>query len=85
MTHLRNAKIGLSNAVVDWLTRAFAKTYYNNETPERMAWVYFLIRKLPDKPEWFPRGKWATIQHIEGQLDSIAEDLTRNHFSGDFG
>lgn len=24
-----------------------------------------LVRRAPDKPEWFPRGKWATIQSIQ--------------------
>lgn len=23
----------------------------------------------PDRPEWFPRGKWATIQNIQNSID----------------
>jgi hypothetical protein len=27
------------------------------------------LKKRDDEPAWFPRGKWATIQHIEDQID----------------
>jgi hypothetical protein len=42
------------------------------EQPERMAWVVLVLRKLKDQPIVFPRGKWATIQEIERQLDHAA-------------
>jgi len=33
--------------------------------PEEWAWICFQLRAAVDKPEWFPKGKWATIQVIE--------------------
>jgi len=42
------------------------------ELPERMAWIVRVLRLLDDRPEWFPAGKWATIQYIEGQLSALA-------------
>lgn len=45
---------------------------------ERCSWLYFLLRAAADKPEWFPRGKWATLQRLEPILDSAAvADLSR--------
>jgi hypothetical protein len=33
------------------------------------AWVFLATLKgLADTPDNFPTGKWAVIQHIEGQL-----------------
>lgn len=34
----------------------------------RMAWLWFILRELPDSERLFPHGKWATIQSIESQL-----------------
>lgn len=33
-----------------------------------------VAKRSEDKPEWFPRGKWATIQEIQ---TTIEEQLTR--------
>ena len=37
--------------------------------------VVEIAKRAEDKPEWFPRGKWATIQSIkaacEHELDSL--------------
>lgn len=42
------------------------------------AWLYFLLRATPDTAEWFPRGKWATLQRLEPILDSAAQvDIAR--------
>lgn len=40
---------------------------------EKMAWVFFCLRVTPDTAAVFPRGKWATLQHIEAQLDCAAK------------
>ena len=40
-----------------------------------MAWLLFVLKKVEDDPTIFPRGKWATLQHIESQLDVVAERL----------
>lgn len=42
---------------------------------ERMAWFLMLLRRCEDKEEFFPRGKWATIQEIENQLNREADAL----------
>lgn len=34
-------------------------------SPEQAAWLWFLLRASEDKPEWFPKGKWAVIQRLE--------------------
>ena len=41
---------------------------------ERMAWIALVLRSVPDSPQTFPRGKWATIQSIERQLWQAARD-----------
>lgn len=48
------------------------------ETPERMASVALILRGLDDRPDWFPRGKWATIQHVEAQLRAWAAARARD-------
>lgn len=37
------------------------------------AWLYFLLRQAPDYAEWFPRGKWATLQVLEASIDEQAK------------
>lgn len=39
---------------------------------EVSAWLYFLLREAEDREEWFPLGKWATIQRLEGLLTEAA-------------
>ena len=42
-------------------------------SPEHMAWVARVLRHVPDSETAFPSGKWATIQHIEAQVDECAK------------
>ena len=44
-----------------------------NVSMENMAWLALVLRELPDTPERFPNGKWATIQHLESQLQIAAK------------
>ena len=49
-----------------------------------MQWALFIVhvaKRAPDKPEWFPRGKWATIQAIEVRIDNELDriDFTKEH------
>lgn len=37
-------------------------------TVENWAWLWFQLRESEDRAEWFPSGKWATIQFIEERL-----------------
>ena len=67
--------IRLSHAVVDGLTLALNQDFNGCESLERMAWIVLIIRKLENKDEWFPRGKWATIQNIEAQLEIAARNF----------
>jgi len=67
--------IELSHAVADGLSLALDQDFYCCESLERMAWIVLVLRKLEDKDEWFPRGKWATIQNIEAQLEIAAKEF----------
>ena len=67
--------IELSHAVADGLSLALDQDFYRFELPERMAWMVLVLRKLEDKDEWFPRGKWATLQNIEAQLETAAKEF----------
>lgn len=40
----------------------------NASSPEFWAWVTFQLWMSRDRPEWFPKGKSATIQAIEAHL-----------------
>jgi hypothetical protein len=45
-----------------------------------IEWALFIAqvaRHAPDRPEWFPLGKWGTIQAIE---DRISNDLDKLSF-----
>lgn len=53
------------------ISHALGQDFNKVETPERMAWVLYLLRRLPD--DLFPHGKWATIQGIETQLIECAD------------
>lgn len=41
------------------------------------AWICFQLRVADDWPEWFPKGKSATIQIIEGWLYAEADGLAK--------
>ena len=66
--------IFLSAHVIEGLETAGLGDFHAWEEPERMAWIVVILKKLPDNPRWFPRGQWATIQSIEGQLDNAARE-----------
>lgn len=42
-------------------------------TCEHVAGIVLIMKKLNDTPYLFPKGKWATIQHIENGLETWAE------------
>jgi len=71
-------RITLSHAVADGISLAISQDVYTCESPERMAWIVLLLRKMEDKEIWFPRGKWATIQSIEAQLNKATEEFVEN-------
>jgi hypothetical protein len=65
--------ITISTRTAEGIGLALQQDFYPIETPERMAWVVLVLRQIEDRSEWFPCGKWATIQHIERQLGYCAE------------
>jgi hypothetical protein len=44
--------------------------------PAEWAWIVMQLKAAADRPEWFPHGKWATIQFIEMELLREAWDVT---------
>ena len=41
--------------------------------PTSWAWLLLQLKVAEDRPEWFPHGKWATLQYIEKLLLAEAE------------
>jgi hypothetical protein len=66
--------IEMSGVVANALSCALRQDFCRVESPERMAWIVLLLKKFSDTEVIFPRGKWATIQDIEGQLDKAANE-----------
>lgn len=69
--------IRLSQRTADALSALGLGLFTPCEQPERMAWVVLVLRKMRDEAHVFPRGKWATIQAIEGQLEQAAATRAR--------
>lgn len=65
--------VSMSKSAAQGIANALDQDVYEVETVERMAWLVLLLKKCEDRPEWFPRGKWATIQSIERQLDDAVD------------
>lgn len=42
--------------------------------PEIAAEMFFRLRALEDSPDYFPRGKWATIQQLESALETYYKE-----------
>lgn len=40
--------------------------------PETCAWLVERLKHVPDSPDVFPNGKWATIQRLEEMLTEHA-------------
>lgn len=52
-----------------WAKEALAdELAVDGTAAEHWAWIYFLLQVSEDRPEWFRKGKWATIQVLGGQL-----------------
>lgn len=71
-------QINLSSQAAGGMERALEQDFCRVETPERMAWIVYLLRRVEDTDEFFPMGKWATIQSIESQLDTAANQLIQS-------
>lgn len=66
--------IHISRETADAISRLGLGVFFAWVEPERMAWAVLILRELEDRPAWFPKGKWATIQAIEAQLVEQAKE-----------
>lgn len=66
--------IQLSKATAAGLSLVFDQDFNTFEPLERMAWIVLIMKKLEDREEWFPRGKWGTIQSIWEQLERASKE-----------
>ena len=66
-------QINLTSKAIEGMERALDQDFYRVELPERMAWIVLQLRHIEDTEEFFPMGKWATIQSIESQLEKAAK------------
>jgi len=66
--------VNLSSMAAEGISSGINQDMLRVETPERMAWIVWLLKTLDDTEDVFPLGKWATIQNIEAQLEQIALD-----------
>ena len=64
--------ISLSQEAADGIEAATGCPTYREMDPEKVAWIWFLLRPVEDTERYFPRGKWATLQEIECQLSAEA-------------
>ena len=65
-------QINLSSKAAEGMERSLGQDFNRVEMPERMAWIVLLLKRIEDTEEFFPMGKWATIQSIESQLEAAA-------------
>ena len=72
MNHESPDSVWLSRLTADALDSLDMGDISKVNSPERMAWVVYVLRHMPDSAKIFPRGKWATIQVIEEQLIACA-------------
>jgi len=70
--------INLSQRTVEGINLALDQDFNRIELAERMAWIVLLLRKIEDNKQFFPMGKWATIQSIESQLDAAANQVMQS-------
>ncbi len=67
--------IRVSNETSDALSTLGLGDFYTTMTGERAAFLVLIMIQLPDRPEWFPKGKWATIQSMAKQLEAEATEI----------
>ena len=56
----------------------FSPSTQDNVSVEQALLIVALAQHAPDRQDWFPRGKWATIQAIQDRIDKqLAEPIAR--------
>ncbi len=53
------------------------KLYLDIASYEEWAWIWFCLRESEDRPEWFPKGKWSVLQHIEDKKNEEARNFQK--------
>jgi len=69
---MQENQINLMSMTAKGISLCLNQDFNRIETPERMAWIVLLLKRVDDTEEFFPFGKWATIQNIEAQLEKAA-------------
>jgi hypothetical protein len=62
--------IGESRLVTKWV-----------EIPTAL-FIVAVAQRAEDKEEWFPRGKWATIQAIQSKIDREINKELKSRWTG---
>ena len=70
--------VSLSGRTADALNLLGIGDFQKVMLPENIAFTVLILRRLEDREEWFPSGKWATIQEIERQLGKCADAIARD-------
>ena len=52
---------------------------YAYEEIQNVLLIIEIAKLAPDRPDWFPRGKWATIQSMQSKAEA---ELAKLKFSG---
>ncbi len=68
-----DSQTGLRN----WAEHQGAEDLLLSSLAQSWAWICWQLRVAEDRPEWFPRGKFATILVIEKWLYDEAESERR--------
>jgi|OM-RGC.v1.032807404 hypothetical protein len=74
----KKEKIYMSTLAANGLERGLGRDVKPmDEWAEEFAAFIPVMIKLPDKEEYFPMGKWATIQNIQAQVDEWADNYIK--------
>lgn len=68
-----------AQGLIEWAKHEHDELFFDGigSLPTEWAWVLLQLKVADDCPEWFPRGKWATIQVIETFLTEEAKAQKR--------
>jgi hypothetical protein len=72
--------VSISDQSAEAFNRLGLGDFYTIMPARDMAFLAIILPMLDDRPEWFPKGKWATIQHIQQQITDISEKIS-NHIN----
>jgi hypothetical protein len=79
MTSMDFVLLSASDRVLDGLRMMMgeAEGYVQSYVPvEHALLIIELAKRAPDHDDWFPRGKWATIQAIQSATDEQLDSVT---------